>query len=250
MIVDDEKNACERLSQLVSEIPGCYVQACAYDGLDAVRKADALELDVVLMDIHIPAMNGLEAARHMKKSNHPPQVIFTTAYRQYALSAFEVDAKGFLLKPVARRQLREKLDQLQQKPAVRYVREARPNNRRSHIYCRSASHLELVALEDIIYFKSEHKYTKVRHIHGSHLIEESLKQLEHEFSDFLIRVHRNALVNKDYMRSMEHEDRKQARLGFKCTDDTLPLSRRYIPIVRAYIRRFAKVEDDGEHPTR
>ena len=63
-------------------------------------------------------------------------------------------------------------------------------------------------------------------------------------------MHRNALVNKDYMRSMEHEDRKQARLGFKCTDDTLPLSRRYIPIVRAYIRRFAKTEDDGHHPTR
>ena len=241
MIVDDEKHACDRLAQLVAEIPGCYVKACSQDGLDAVEKVDALDIDVVLMDIHMPVMNGLEAARHMNKSTHSPQIIFTTAYRQHAFSAFGVNARGFLLKPIVRRQLKEKLDQLQQPSATRYVREVGQNgrNRRSHIYCRIANQLELIALKDIIYFKSEQKYTLVRHTGGSHLIEETLKHLEHEFGDVLMRVHRNALVNRAYLKCMNRDDDQQVQLSLKCTDDKLQLSRRYVHRIRIYLKQFA-----------
>ena len=244
LIVDDEKYACDRLIQLVSEIPGCYVKACAYNGLDAVEKADVLDIDVVLMDIRMPVMDGLEAARQMNKSANSPQIIFTTAYRQHALSAFDVNARGFLLKPIARYQLREKLEQLRQPGAIRYVKEVGQYNRnyrnhRSHIYCRIANQLELIPLEDIIYFKSEQKYIMVKHIEGSHLIDDTLKNLEQEFNDTLMRVHRSTLVNKVYMKSLSRGDDQRLQLRLKCTNDTLRLSRRYISRVRTYLRRFS-----------
>ena len=241
MIVDDEKHACDRLIKLVSEIPGCYVKACAYNGFEAIEKASALDIDVLLMDIHMPGMDGLEAARHINKNANSPQIIFTTAYRQHALSAFEVDAKGFLLKPITRHQLREKLEQLRRPGVVRYVKEGRLYDRscRSHIYCRIANQLELVSLEDIIYFKSEQKYTMVKHIDGSHLISETLKDLEQEFGSILMRVHRSALVNKDYMKSLSRDDDQRLLLRLKCTNDTLHLSRRYITGVRTYLKRFS-----------
>ena len=241
MVVDDEKHACDRLTQLVSEIPGCYVKACSYNGLDAVEKIDVLDIDVVLMDIHMPVMDGLEAARHMNKSINSPQIVFTTAYRQHAFSAFEVNAMGFLLKPIARYQLKEKLEQLQQPPAARCVREVGQYNRshRSHIYCRIANQLELVPLEDIIYFKSEQKYTLVKHINGSHLIDETLKQLEQEFDSILMRVHRSVLVNKVYMKCLNRDDDQRLQLSLKCTNDTLHLSRRYITAVRTHLKQFS-----------
>ncbi len=241
MIVDDEKYACDRLIQLISEIPGCYVRACAYNGLEAVEKVNALDIDVVLMDIHMPVMDGLEAARHMNKSTNSPQIVFTTAYREHALSAFEVNARGFLLKPIARHQLKEKLEQLRQPDITRGVKEVGiyQRDRRSHIYCRIANQLELVSLSDIIYFKSEQKYTMVKQVNGSHLITETLKNLEQEFSDILMRVHRSTLVNKVYMKSLHRDDNQRLRLYLKCTDDTLHLSRRYITRVRAYLKRFS-----------
>ena len=241
MIVDDEKHACDRLVQLVSEIPGCYVKACAQDGLDAVEKASALNLDVVLMDIHMPVMDGLEAARHINKTNHAPQIIFTTAYRQHAYPAFEVNASGFLLKPIVRGQLTEKLVRMQSQNTVRYVREAAPSprERRSYIYCRIANQLELIAVDDIIYFKSEQKYTMVKHVNGSHLIDETLKHLEQEFNDILMRVHRNALVNKAYMKSLGYGKNKHVQLLLKCTNDSLALSRGYIHNIRTYLKQFS-----------
>lgn len=240
MIVDDEKYACDRLVKLVSEIPGCYVKACSRNGLDAVEKVDALDVDIIFMDIHMPVMDGLEAAMHINKIANPPQIIFTTAYRQHAFSAFGVNAKGFLLKPIMRHQLRDKLKQLQPSPTVRGVREVGQYNRncRSHIYCRIANQLELIPLEDIIYFKSEQKYTMVKHINGSHLITETLKQLEQEFSGMLIRVHRSTLVNKVYMKCLYRDDDGKLQLGLKGTNNILYLSRRYSTAVRTYLKQF------------
>ena len=193
------------------------------------------------MDIHMPLMNGLEAARCMSGKPNSPHVIFTTAYQQHALSAFEVNAQGFLLKPINRRQLEEKLNRLRQPKLARYVKEVGQyqSDRRDYIYCRIANQLELVALEEIIYFKSEQKYTLVRHVNGSHLINETLTQLEHEFNDIMMRVHRCAIVNKTYMKSLSRDSRLRLQLSLKCTPDKLLLSRRYITRVRDHLKQFS-----------
>ena len=247
MIVDDEKYACDRLEQLVNEIPGCHVRVCSQNGLDAVEKLEVMDIDVVLMDIHMPVMNGLEAARHMNKNSKSPHIIFTTAYRQYALPAFEVNARGFLLKPIIREQLKaklyelEKLDKSKRSAKTRYVREVGEykDDSRRHIYCRIANQLSLVSLEDIIYFKSVQKYTMLKHINGSHFISETLKNLESEFKTTIIRVHRNTLVNKVYMKALIQDQRRQMYLHLKCTGDTLLVSKRYAPNVRKYLKLFS-----------
>ena len=238
MIVDDEKHACRHLADLVSEVPGCNVIAFSHNGMEAVHKVDTLNVDLVLMDIHMPGMDGIEVARHMNKCGHPPKIIFTTAYRQHALSAFEVDAKGFLLKPVMRRQLNKKLLELQY-GSRRAVREPSVKKHRSYIYCRHGKRFDLIALKDVIYFKSQNKYTLIKHTDGMNLIDQTLKELEEEFSESLIRIHRNALVNKDYMKSLENDGYKRVLLGVKGTSMKLHVSRRYIPKVRRYLRQFS-----------
>lgn len=238
MIVDDERHACSRLADLVEEVPGCKVIACSHNGLEAVRKADILEIDLVLMDIHMPGMDGIEVARHMNKCKQPPQIIFTTAYRQYAFSAFDVDAKGFLLKPVMRHQLGRKLKEIQ-RSSVNEVHEPPVQKQRSHIYCQSSGRLDLIALKDVIYFKSENKYTLVKHLNGVNLIDDTLKELEEEFADTLVRIHRNALVNRNYIKSLEPGAEKRMLLGLKETNRKLYVSRRYIPKVRRHLKHFS-----------
>lgn len=243
LIADDEPAACEHLSAMIESLPGCYDVGHASNGIEAVYKAYDLDIDVVLMDVRMPRMSGLEAARHISEFEKPPAVIFTTAYSEHALDAFGAHAFGFLLKPVQTRKLIEALEHLQHHSAqVRKVAEPAVlgAGESSYICCRVRRGLDLIALNRIIYVKSSNKCTTVHHLQGYSLSEQPLKVFEQEFGDRLLRVHRNALVNRAYVNGVEQREDGVYSVLLRDSDEKLEVSRRNLPQIREYLHTFMK----------
>jgi two-component system, LytTR family, response regulator AlgR len=206
LIVDDEPPARERLRHLLTEIPEAECVGEAGSGEEAVRLAGEIEPDVVLLDIRMPGIGGLEAARRMAALAEPPAVIFTTAYEHHALEAFDAQAAGYLLKPVRRDRLAAAIERAQRVSRAQLARLGdAPAPARSHIAVKLRDQLRLIPVEDVLCFLAEQKYTTVRHRDGEDLIEESLRSLEDEFGARFVRVHRNALVAVAQVERVERE---------------------------------------------
>ena len=240
LIVDDEKPARDRLSRMVGELDSHELVGEAVNGLEALGMAQSLEPDIVLLDIRMPGMDGIEAARHIAKLDEPPAVIFVTAFSDHALEAFETHAVDYLLKPVKQERLHTALD-----ATIRPTRAQTSRSNgvlsglepRQHICARVRGSLVLVPVENIYYFHAEQKYVTVRHTEGEVLIEDALKGLETEFGDRFHRIHRNALVSLSRLAGMQSEDDGQC-VTFRDIDDTLEVSRRHLPGVRKIIRNL------------
>ena len=196
LIVDDEQLARQRLRKLLTGATDCQIIGEAQTGEDALRKTQATHPDVVLMDIRMPGMDGIEAASYINRMDKPPAIIFTTAYSEHALKAFETHAIDYLLKPIKQSRLEAALDAAKRmnKAQLSKLREDETGGAREKICVKNRGQLELIPIKDIIYFKADQKYVTLRTAEQEHLIEESLKTLEQEFSQQFIRIHRNALV--------------------------------------------------------
>jgi two-component system response regulator AlgR len=239
IIVDDEPPARERLRRLLEEIREVAVVGEAANGSEALRLCAELDPDIVLLDIRMPGMDGIEAARHLAVLEEPPAVIFTTAYDQHALEAFETQAVGYLLKPVRREKLAQAIRQASRLAApqlVRVAERARLGRRRAQICARLGEHLRLIPVEDIYYFAADQKYVTVRHRGGSDLIDESLRALAIEFAPDFVRVHRNSLVAMRHVRAVERSADGQYGVRLADCDVLLPVSRRHATTVLRVIR--------------
>ena len=239
LIVDDESLARSRLRGLVEQSEGWEVVGEAANGRDALEMIERERPDIVLLDIRMPGMDGLEAARHMAQLEEPPAVIFTTAYGDHALAAFEAQAVDYLLKPIRRERLAQALGRAQRPTRAVLASlhsEAVEERARTHLCARYRGALELVPVADVIYFQADQKYVTVRHAGGSVLIEESLKSLEEEFGERFLRIHRNALVAEAHMVGLESEGGGHAVVAFRNIEDKLEVSRRHLPFVRRRLR--------------
>ena len=196
LVVDDEPLARARLVAMLADMPDVEVVGEAGNGVEAVVRADELGADVLLLDIAMPVMDGLEAARHLLTLDAPPAVVFCTAYDEHALAAFEAAAVDYLVKPVRQERLAEALERARRQRAGRQAVPALGGAvaRRSHLSARLRGSLRLIPIEDVHYLQAEEKYVVVHHARGEDLIEESLKSLEEEFGDRFVRIHRNCLV--------------------------------------------------------
>ena len=238
LVVDDEKPARDRLHSLLDEIPEYEVCGEASNGVEALRAAEAEHPDIVLLDIRMPGMDGLEAARHLAGAEHPPAVIFTTAYDEHALEAFQTQATGYLLKPIRKEHLVEALANARtpNRAQLAGLVESDASAARTHICARLRGNLELIPIDDVLYFQADQKYVTVRHRKGEVIIEEPLKALEGEFEALFLRIHRNALVAKSFIGGMEKTPEGRCQVVFKGADDKLEVSRRHV----AEVRRFFK----------
>lgn len=236
LIVDDEAPARARLQSLVEEIGGHTIVGEAANGSEALTTAASVEPDVVLLDIRMPGIDGIEAARHLSQLDNPPAVIFTTAYGDHALEAFDAQAVAYLLKPVPQDKLQEALERASKvtKPQLKSLDDAGSPlyEQRSHICARVRGGLQLVPVDDIIYFQADHKYVTVKSTADEVLIEESLKSLEEEFENRFIRIHRNALVAVQYLEGLEKTSDGRCQAKLRGCDDRLDISRRHVSNVR------------------
>ncbi|WP_020558334.1 LytR/AlgR family response regulator transcription factor [Thiofilum flexile] len=240
LVVDDEEYARERILGLLSKTSDYEVCAEAENGAEAISLVERLQPEIVLMDISMPGMDGLEAARYLSTLENPPAVIFTTAYGEYALEAFSTKATGYLMKPIRQEQLLQSLEQARSLNRVQRLemleqREGVKSNRR-HICARMRGNLELIPIEDVVYFQADQKYVTVRHNKGVVIIEESLKSLETDLADRFIRIHRNALVAKSCITGLTKSDLGRTQVTLDRITDQLEVSRRHLAEVRRFVR--------------
>ncbi|WP_198336181.1 LytR/AlgR family response regulator transcription factor [Psychrobacter celer] len=240
VVCDDEPLARERLARIVQE-SGHQVVAQAKTGAEAIVAVKTQQPDIILLDIRMPEMDGVRCAQALNELEHPPAIIFVTAYDHYAIAALKANAIGYLLKPANKDELLEALNKAKNLNAaqlneIRKLEDPTARPIREHIAARTHRGVELIKLTDIYYFTADQKYVKVRHKDGIVLIDETLKELEQEFEDRLFRVHRNAIINLSFLDYLETLDAGQYQVRFKGIDETLAVSRRHLPALRDKIQ--------------
>lgn len=239
LIIDDEPLARQRLHSVIDELGNSTVVAEAGNGEQAVNLCQQHLPDIVLLDIRMPGMSGIEVAHHINKLSTPPAIIFTTAYDDYAIPAFETHAVDYLLKPIRKERLNNALGaarRLTRMQLQQLEHSAKPSDQRQHISARLGGELRLIPIKDIRYLQAEHKYVTVRYGQGTVLIEESLKSLEEEFPEEFLRIHRNALVAQRFMASLEKERGGGHRIRLRDVAESLEVSRRHLPNVRKIMK--------------
>lgn len=238
IVVDDEQPARERLSRLIGELEGYQVVGEAANGREAIELYTALKPEIMLLDIRMPVMDGLEAAQHLSTDETPPAIIFTTAYSDHALEAFNTHAVGYLLKPVRRETLAASLAAARRSTRAQLQAvnsEMAASKTRTHLCIHNRGNLELIPVDEIYYFRAEDKYVVLHHRNGQSLIEDSLVKLEEEFRERFMRVHRNALVAKTEVCGLEQSSGGTA-LKLKHCLERLNVSRRHLPAIRHFLK--------------
>jgi two-component system, LytTR family, response regulator AlgR len=241
LIADDEGPARSRLKDLLddcrAEFPLVIVDE-ARNGREALEVLNREKVDIVLLDIRMPDMDGMEAARHIAGMPEPPAIIFTTAFDAYALKAFEVNAIDYLLKPIRQERLLAALRKARAAvPVTRDALAAAANQPRRHLSVHERGKIHLVPVDDILYLRAELKYVTVKTALREFLVEESLSRMEEEFTTSFVRIHRNCLVARAAIAGFE-KNAEESESGWavvvRQTGERLPVSRRQQQIVKDF----------------
>ncbi|NNJ18536.1 response regulator transcription factor [Pseudomonas putida CSV86] len=245
LIVDDEPQARERLSRLLGELEGYTVlEPSATNGEEALALIDSHKPDVVLLDIRMPGMDGLQVAARLCEREAPPALVFCTAEDEFTLEAFKDSTLGYVLKPVQSDALHDALRKAERPNRTQLAALTRPagdsgSAPRSHISARTRKGIELIPLDQVIYFIADHKYVTLRHEHGEVLLDEPLKALEDEFGERFVRIHRNALVARDRIERLQRTPLGHFQLFLKgLNGDALIVSRRHVAGVRKMMQQL------------
>ena len=243
IIVDDEQPARNRLRELLEDCRGELphrVAGEAANGVEGLKAVTAAEADVVLVDIQMPEMSGIEFARHLQVLERPPAVIFVTAHDRYAVEAFEVNAVDYLTKPVRGARLLAALRKAGSGARLaRGVLESIDPAPRRYFSVAERGRVTLVPASEVIYLRAELKYVTLRTREREHLVEESLQQLEQEFGGMFVRIHRNCLVARRLIRGVEQGAETEGEIGWSVIlegcEEKLPVSRRQWAQVKSLV---------------
>jgi two-component system response regulator AlgR len=243
LIVDDEPPARARLRDLLAD---CSAEIALEIVGESSTAREALDLlattaaDVILLDIRMPEMDGLELAQHLQKLEQPPAIVFTTAYDAYAIRAFEVHAVDYLLKPIRTARLMEALTRARsaRAPSIESLR-GMSNRSPAFLSAQERGRIHLIPIEEVIYLKAELKYVTVRTPQREYLIEDALGRLEQEYPDRFVRVHRNCLIARAAIRGFERktgDGEAQWQVVLEGCEEKIGVSRRQQHIVREFGR--------------
>jgi len=241
LIADDEPLARERLRSLLQEIgQEAHIVDEAENGDQVIERCRQGDVDLVLLDIRMPGTDGMQAAGILLELEQPPAVIFTTAYSECAVDAFEKHAVDYLLKPIKKDRLEQALVKAKSLSRVQLQAvDERQNRDLSNlgVCIRFRGELHRIGIDRILFFRAESKYVMVRHLEGESLLEESLKSLEQRFGDHFMRIHRNALINLDFLTGLKKDHMGQACVELRGYEqECLEISRRHLPAVRQWLK--------------
>ena len=235
LIVDDEPLARERIRYLLGRLDGFMaLERDTGNGREALELCNQYQPDIVLMDIRMPGMGGIDAAIYMSRMENPPAIIFCTAYDNHALEAFEAQAVGYLLKPIRLDELKKALDRAQKVNRLQLAALDKDLSKpgQGHIAAKTLRGIELVPLTEVLYFMADSKYVTVHHAKGEVLIDDPLKSLEEKHCDRFVRIHRNALVCREAIESLSRDDKGHSFIHLKGVEKPLSISRRHVPSIK------------------
>ena len=246
MIVDDEAPARARMRDLLADIAAEVPNEIVDEAADGRQAADVMKErmpDVLLLDIRMPKMDGIELARHLCQLDGAPAIIFVTAFDSYAVEAFELNAIDYLVKPVRAQRLSVALQKARNsKPVSRQVLAELQKSARTHLSCHDRGRLLLIPVEEILYLRADLKYVTARTAEREYLLDESLTQLEQEFTERFIRLHRSALAAKDAIAGFEKCVGEEAEAPWQAllrgVPEKLPVSRRQWSLVKSYAKQL------------
>lgn len=237
LIVDDEAPARARLRDLLGDVRADQpnrIAGFAANGEEALRLLDAEAVDVVLADIRMPGLDGVGLAKRLNGRQSPPVVIFTTAYEEYAVQAFDLAVADYLVKPVRASRLVEALDK------VRRLRDPAEsgNGADKPLSVTERGRILLVDIASVIYLRAEQKYVTARTLEREYLLDDSLVCLEESYPNRFVRIHRNCLVAREAISGVRrdaNEGEGRWLIGLKGLPEELPVSRRQWPAVKVLL---------------
>lgn len=240
VIADDEAPARSRLRDVLQDCGAALaidIMGEAGNGRELLALLDGTPCDVVLLDIRMPGMDGIEAAGHMRRLVQPPAVIFTTAYDSYAVQAFELHAVDYLVKPIRQARLAQALLRARSMalPPAEILQQLHAGPRK-HLSVQERGKLLLVPVERILYLRAEQKYVTMRTAEREYVLEESLTRLEEEFGRSFVRIHRSCLVGRDHIDRFERTDDGDSgwQVVLRGLDECLPVSRRQQHVIKEF----------------
>ncbi len=239
LIVDDEHLARERLVRMVEKmafVEGILQAENADTAMALIAREDP---DLVLLDIRMPGKDGLTFAHELSRLDDPPAIVFCTAYDSHAIDAFGTLAIGYLLKPVKAEQLLQVLEKARKLNKIQRAaaqQKELKQSERQHISAKTHRGMELIPLKDIRYFIADQKYVTVYHIHGEHLLDETLKELQDEFAEKFVRIHRNALVSKQHIEALERDTQGQFHIRLSNMLTRPLVSRRHVGDIKELLK--------------
>ncbi|MBB3822706.1 DNA-binding LytR/AlgR family response regulator [Xanthomonas arboricola] len=251
VIAEDEALLRQSLLTLLGEVcPQLQVVGECEDGAGALETIATEQPDVVFLDIRMPGLTGIEVARGMREVSPRTQVVFVTAYDQYAIDAFEHGAVDYLLKPISRERLQATWQRVQQRAAAAgqpdsslleallqrlSARPATPAAAPPLAWLTASSGREtrLIALDEVAYFQADHKYTTVMTAAGEALLRTPLRELLDVLDPQVFKqIHRSTIVNMKAVALVIREDTGKGRLALRGRSETLTVSQPFMSLFR------------------
>lgn len=243
-IADGEGYARARLAAILEHVHGCRVVATTSDGVETIERLSEFTPDILLMDVKLPTIDGLEIARSLKENGSvTPHIVFVTLYRDYAIEALNMNASGYLIKPILQSQLDTVIANIY-RTGFMSIQEQESRGC-SRICCKEGDTVELIRVKDILFFQAESKETAVYHLGGKSIVKETLNSLEKRVGKTFMRVHRSVLMNTDYVRSLQILKNGSGLLLLHEHQVPIAVSRRHVsPLKRFFYDRHGDPDDD------
>ena len=241
-VIDDETLAVNRMATMLESIPGCRFIGCANSGIEAIEKVQHLNVDLILMDIHLSDINGIKLAQQIRTMPNPPAIVIVTAHPEYTLAAFSIPASGYLLKPITL----ERLSNVIRKAHSlmnQILHENLPmieSPTKACLCCYHQGKYDLLPIHKIYYLEAVQRYTHVFHDGGVSVTKQTLKSLLQQYPKHFMQIHRKIVINRSCLKSLQRATTKDKKyvVSLFGTHKPLSVSRRNLPMVRAYLNKI------------